>query len=158
MNSATNKFLNKLTELKLIKENPTLWLHINQENTNLNDATIRPKQVQCELCFTPKQPKLIIKSRKNSKTKKNNKKVFIFCKICGHKMPEICGELKRAEKLKIPIQQMKIAETITKVESNPKNAESLSSKEKKKKKKKDSSAGLIIPLSLLKAGSNNVFD
>ncbi len=73
-------------------------------------------------------------------------------------MPEICGELKRAEKLKIPIQQMKIAETITKVESNPKNADSLSSKEKKKKKKKDSSAGLIIPLSLLKAGSNNVFD
>ena len=69
-------------------------------------------------------------------------------------MPELCGELMRAEKLKKPIQRNKIADTITKVESSPRNADSLTSKEKKKKKK-DSYAGLIIPPSLLKAGSNH---
>jgi hypothetical protein len=154
MSSTTNRFLNKLAEVELIKQNPTLWQHFNQEISNLNDKTVVPsKQVQCVLCFTPKQPKLIIKSRKNSKTKKNNKKVFAFCKICGHKVSELCGELKSADKIKNPpVHQNKITETMSKIDTTPNNAESLSSNAKKKKKKKEANAGLIIPPSLLKAG------
>jgi hypothetical protein len=46
-------------------------------------------------------PKVVIKSRRH-KTKQKVKKEFLFCKFCGNKKTQLCGELKPAKKVKAP--------------------------------------------------------
>jgi len=147
MANPTNKFWTSLINCEIVKRNPILMQHFKRENKS---STMVENIVKCQFCFLSKTPKVVIKSRRD-KTKQKVKKVFLFCKFCGNKKTQLCGELKPAKKVKARKDNSELQMMTKPVqETNSKPADMKLKEDKKKRKKKDQNAGLIIPPSLSK--------